>query len=283
MKTAFAAAGVLGLALTGVAGAAEAAGPTLHLDHLAAHVIIIPEARANISAEVRNAGRRGLAKPEMSVSGSELTISGGLSRVELHNCRVRAGRGVGLGFLHRLGEADLPVVTVHVPMDVTIDADSAIEAEVTGPLHSLKVAERSCGDWKIGDVRDRLDYDLAGRGDMQAGAVGSAALQLQGMGDLRVRATGGLEVSMQGMGDVVVEQVNGPVRASLQGMGDLRIKGGHASQFSAALQGMGGIRFDGVADSVDASASGMGDIVVARATGEVRKSQSGFSKVSVGR
>jgi hypothetical protein len=85
------------------------------------------------------------------------------------------------------------------------------------------------------------------------------------------------------MGDVVVDQVNGPVHASLQGMGDLHIKGGHAAQFTADLAGMGGVKFDGVADTVDVSASGMGDIRVARATGEVHKSQSGFSRVSVGR
>ena len=190
---------------------------------------------------------------------------------------------MGLGFLHHIDEADLPVITLHVPMDVTIEADGAVEAETTGPLHSLTVAEKACGDWKIGDVSGRLEYDLAGRGDVQAGQVGSATLKLQGMGDLRVRATGGLDVSMQGMGDVVVDQVNGPIHASLQGMGGLHIRGGHATRFAADLEGMGAVRFDGVADTVDASASGMGDIRVAKATGEVHKSQSGFSRVTVGR
>jgi hypothetical protein len=282
MTTGFTAA-ALGLALAGAAGAAQAAGPTVHLDHLAAHVIIIPEARATISAEVRNAGRRGLAKPTLSASGQELTVSGGLSRADLHNCHVRPGHGVGIGFFHHIDEADLPVITLHTPMDVTIEADGAVEAETTGPLHSLTVAETACGDWRIGDVSDRLDYDLAGRGDVQAGSVGSATLKLQGMGDLHVRATGALDVSMQGMGDVVVDQVNGPVRASLQGMGDLHIKGGHAAQFTADLAGMGGISFNGVAENVDASASGMGDIHIAKATGEVHKSRSGLANVTVGR
>ena len=283
MKTGFAAAAVLGLTLTGAAAAARAAAPTVRLDHLAAHVIIIPEARANITAEVRNAGKRGLAKPRLTVSGQDLTISGDLSRLDLNNCRVRGGRGVSLGFFHHLDESDLPVVTLHVPMDVTVEADGAVEAETTGPLHSLTVAEQACGDWKIGDVRDRLDYDLQGRGDVQAGSASSATLKLQGMGDLHLRATGALDVSLQGMGDVRVDQVNGPVRASLQGMGDLHIRGGHAAQFTADLEGMGGIKFDGVADTVDVSASGMGDILVARATGEVHKSRSGLSKVTVGR
>jgi hypothetical protein len=283
MKTGFAAAAALGLALTGAASAAQAAGPTIRLDRLAAHVIIIPEARANVDVVVRNFGRRGLGKPTLTVSGADMTISGDLSHGDLRNCRVRHGHGVGMGFFRHIGEEDLPVVTLHVPMDVTIEADSAVEVEVTGPLHSLKVSERGCGDWRIGDVGDRLEYDLQGRGDMQGGSAGSATLRLQGMGDLHLRATGALDVSLQGMGDVIVDQVNGPVHASLQGMGDLRIRGGHATQFTADLEGMGGIKFEGVADTVDASASGMGDIHVAKATGEVRKRQSGFSSVTVGR
>lgn len=284
MNTGFAAAAVLGLALTGAAGAAQAAGPTVRLDQLAARVIIIPEARANIDAEVRNAGKGGLAKPTVTVSGQALTVSGGLSRADFHNCRVRGGgHGVSIGFFRHIDEADLPVVTLHVPMDVTIEADSAVEAETTGTLHSLNVVEEACDAWKIGDVSDRLEYDLAGRGDVQVGSVGSTTLKLQGLGDLHVRATGALDVSLQGLGDVTVDQVNGPVHASLQGMGDLHIKGGHATQFTANLAGMGDVRFDGVADTVDASASGMGDIHVARATGEVHKRQSGFSTVTVGK
>jgi hypothetical protein len=281
MKTALAAA-VLGLTVTGAA-AAQAAGPTVRLDHLAARVILIPEARANISAEVRNSGRGGLAKPALSISGQTLIVSGGLSRADLSNCRAHSGHGVSLGFFRHIAEADLPVVTLRVPMDVTVEADGAVEAEVSGTLHSLTVAERACGDWTIGDVSDRLDYDLQGRGDVRAGSAGSATLELQGLGDLHLHAAGGLNVSMQGMGGVTVDQVNGPVHASLQGMGDLHIKGGHATEFTADLEGMGGIQFGGVADTVDASASGMGDIHVARATGEVRTRQSGFARVSVGK
>lgn len=282
MKTGFAAAAVVGLALTG-ATAAQAAGPTVRLDHLAAHVIIVPEAGGALRAEVRNAGAHGMARPTLSVSGQELIVSGDLSHADLHNCRVRGGRGVGLGFFHHIGEADLPVITVHVPMDVTVEADGAVEVETAGTLHSLTVTEKGCGAWKIGDVSDRLDYDLQGRGDVQAGSAGSARLDLQGLGDLRLRAVGGLDVSMQGLGDVVVDEVNGPVRASLQGLGDLNIRGGRAPQFTANLSGLGGIRFDGVAGDVDASISGLGGVHIARATGQVRKHQSGLGKVTVGK
>src|SRR5690348_8673372 len=104
MKTGFATAAVMGLALSGAAAAAQAAGPTVRLDHLAAHVIIIPEARANITAEVRNAGKRGLARPTLTASGQDLTISGDLARADLHNCRVRGGHGVSIGLFHHIDE-----------------------------------------------------------------------------------------------------------------------------------------------------------------------------------
>ena len=46
---------------------------------------------------------------------------------------------------------------------------------------------------------------------------------------------------------------------------------------------MGDINFGGVADTVDASADGMGGIRIAKATGEVHKSASGFAHVTIGR
>ena len=58
--------GALSLALAGAAVAASpalAAGSTLRLEHVAARVIIIPEARDTIHAEVRNSGKGGLGRP----------------------------------------------------------------------------------------------------------------------------------------------------------------------------------------------------------------------------
>jgi hypothetical protein len=272
------------LALAGVAFAAPAqAAPTVRLDHVIGKVIVIPEARATITAEVRNSGKGGLAKPTLTVNGDELTVNGGLSRGDLSSCSVkRRGGGVNLGFFHHIAEEDLPVITLRVPMDVILESNGAIDGEV-GATHSLNMIDRACGDWRIGAVADKLEYELEGKGDVFVASANSANLRLQGLGDFHLGSTNALDVGLQGLGDVTVDQVNGPVHASLQGMGDLRIKGGHATEFTASLQGMGDIRFDGVADTVNASAQGMGDIHVAKATGEVHQSRSGFAEIHVGR
>lgn len=261
---------------------AWADGATVRLDHLAARVIVIPEARANITAEVV-AGKGSLPKPTLHVSGAELTVAGGLPASRLHNCHIRDhGRGVSLGFWSRVRTEDLPVVTLHVPLDVSIDANGAIIGEI-GATHSLKLRQERCGGWRLGDVSERLGLELQGMGDIDVGRVGEANLQLQGLGDVHVRSTRALSANLQGLGDVRIDEVNGPVEATLDGMGDLKIKGGHATSFKARLDGMGDIVFSGVADTVDASADGMGSITIAKATGEVHKNASGFSHIKVGR
>ncbi|HWE45240.1 MAG TPA: DUF2807 domain-containing protein [Caulobacteraceae bacterium] len=274
------------LALGGAAVCAPqalAAGSTLRLEHLAARVIIVPEARDTIHAEVRNSGKGGLARPQLTVNGADLTVSSDISTSKMHNCRVRGfGHGVKLGFFKRVAEEDLPVITVRTPMDVQVVVDGAVEGEI-GAAHAVNLTQKRCGAWKVADVADHFEYELEGVSDLSAGSAHSTTIRLEGMGDVHVRSTGSLDASLQGMGDITIDQVNGPVKASLQGMGDLKIKGGHATDFQASLEGMGDIRFDGVADTVDASADGMGDVKIARATGQVSKSQNGFAKVIIGK
>ncbi len=281
MKTALCASAVM-IGMGAFALPAQAA-PTLTFDRVIAKVVIVPEDRNTINAEVRNSGKGGLAKPTLTVQGQDLVISGGVDRDKLHNCHINSShnKGVGLGLFRHIAEEDMPVITVRVPKDVKIIADGAIDAQV-GNTQSIDVTQKHCGDWRLGDVSDRLQFSLEGVSNMHAGKVNSTIIELQGMGDVHIASTNSLEAGLQGMGDVVVDQVNGPVKVSLEGMGDLHIKGGHATSFTASLQGMGDIKFDGVADTVDASAEGMGDINVAKATGAVHKSNSGFSKVHVG-
>jgi hypothetical protein len=174
------------------------------------------------------------------------------------------------------------VVTLRTPLDVTIEANGAILGEV-GPSRSLALRQERCGGWRLGDVSDHLAIDVQGMANVEAGAAGDATLALQGLGDVHLRSTKGLTARLEGLGDLTVDEVSGPVEASLEGMGDLRIRGGHATSFRARLDGMGDINFGGVADTVDASADGMGGIRIAKATGEVHKSASGFSHVTVGR
>ena len=221
---------------------------------------------------------------QLTVNGAaDLVLASDMPRKsKFHDCSVHGfGHGVKLGFSNHVSEDDLPVITVHVPMDVQVIADGAIEGEI-GAANAVNLTQKRCGAWKVGDVADHFEYELEGMSDLTAGSARSTTIRLEGMGDIHMRATGSLDASLQGMGDVVIGQVNGPVKASVQGMGDLKIRGGHATDFQASLEGMGSIRFDGTADTVDASAEGMGDISIAKATGAVSKSQSGFARVHVG-
>ncbi len=272
---------VLAAGAAALAAPAFAEGATVRLEHLAARVTIIPEARANITAEV-TAGKT-MARPQLHVSGAELTVEGDMPNARLHNCRVSEhGKSLNFGFWSRTRAEDLPQVTLHVPQDVTIVANGAIIGDI-GSLHSLRLRQERCGGWHVGDVSDRFSLELQGLGDIDAGAVGDAEVDAQGLGDIRIRSTKGLKVRLDGMGDVRVDEVSGPVTAALAGLGDLKIKGGHATSFNATLDGMGDITFGGTADTVDASADGMGSIRIAHATGDVHKNASGFSHITVGK
>jgi hypothetical protein len=267
------------LMATGVTLAAVPAfaDPTVRLDHLIARVIVIPEARANIIADVKPGRSADVARPTLQVSGSDMVITG---NADAKKCQGASASRVKLGMWKSVSAEDLPVVTIHTPPNVTIEADGAVIGQI-GASQSLNLHQKRCGNWTIGDVSGRLNLALSGMGDVKAGSAGSALLHVSGMGDVHVRSTGALTADLSGMGDLVVDQVSGPVEAVLSGMGDIHIRGGHATTLHLRQSGMGDVSFDGVADTLDASASGMGGITVARVTGPVRKSQSGFSKVTV--
>lgn len=272
-------------ALAAAAPAATAATPSVRLEDLAARVIVVPEARADVKVEIRP-GASDLAAPKLSWEGGRAVVRGDLAEAELKNCR-KSGRGMDAGAVVLSGRRnvaikDLPVVVLRTPLDVAIEADGAVVGEI-GAARSVKLVHERCGAWKIADVAGRLDVQLEGMGDIAAARAGSAVLNLEGMGDVRLTSVGAFSADLEGVSDVTVEHVNGPVDVALEGMGDVHLKGGRAAAFTARLEGMGEIQFDGVADRLDASADGMGTIRVAKVTGPVRKSQSGFAKVKVGR
>jgi len=272
------------LAATGLALAATAApalaAPQARLERLAARVIILPEARNNITAEVKPGKAGGGATPTLHAEGSDMVVSGDLTKGKMENCRANADR-IKLGFWNSTPVADLPVVTVHVPRDAVVVADGVVVGDIS-PAQSVNLEQKRCGYWRIGDVTGALNLSLSGLGDVRAGSSNSAVLRVAGLGDVRIRSTRDLTASMSGMGDLVIDEVNGPVDASLSGMGDVRIRGGHASTLRLRLSGMGDLSYAGVADSLEASASGMGSIHVSKVTGAVHKSQSGMASIHVG-
>ncbi|MBC6980615.1 hypothetical protein [Caulobacter sp. 17J80-11] len=267
------------------APAASAATQTVRLEDLAARVVVMPEARSDVKVEIRP-GASDIAAPRLFWEGGRAVVRGTLDDGDLKNCR-KSGKDFDTGniVLHgrrNVAVKDLPVVVLHTPQDVVIEADGAVVGEV-GAARSVTLSHERCGAWKFADVSGRLDLDIEGVADIYATRAGAAIVKLEGMGDVHLVSVGAFTADLEGMADITVDRVNGPVDVSLEGMGDVRIKSGNATTFKAALEGMGDVQFDGVAASLDASADGMGTIRVAQVTGAKRTSQSGFAKVKIGR
>lgn len=272
-------------ALAAAVPAAASAAPSVRLEDLAARVVVIPEARSDVKVEIRP-GAADLPTPRLAWDGGNAVVRGGLDDGVLKDCR-KSGKDFDAGAVVLKGRRnvavkDLPVVVLRTPLDVSIDADGAVVGEI-GAARSVSLHHERCGTWKIADVSGRLALDMEGLGDVRAARAGSADLTIEGMADVELTSVGALKTALQGVADVTVGRVDGPVDIALEGMGDVHIKSGRATTFAARLEGMGDVQFDGVADRLDATADGMGSVRVAKVTGPVRKSQSGFAKVKIGR
>src|ERR1700760_3173026 len=140
-------------ALAVLAGPALAADTTLKVEHAAARLGVLPEGRGDVSYTV-HPGRAGLPSIQARHDGAVLVRDGGLETSPGHS-RVRGcdswgarhviddktGGKLALGKQGRiegLGDikvADLPVITVHVPLDARIKAGDAVFGEI-GPSNS---------------------------------------------------------------------------------------------------------------------------------------------------
>jgi hypothetical protein len=310
---------IAGVAVLATAGVAQAQDYQVRIDHAAARVIVIPEPRGNVSVTVQHGPSR---LPQLIVRqvDGRVVIDGQLGGGPFgHHDRTHCishwrdsdilqqrhpgeGQMVGVEGIGRIAYADLPVITIHAPMDVRIAAGQAVYGEV-GPTRSLDVSLAGCGDWATADVSGRMTADLAGSGDLKGGSSGSLAVSLAGSGDIglsrvsgpadidlagsgdvAVGAVGqGLHVRLSGSGDVSAERVDGPIKASVAASGDVVIRDGRASQVGVSVAGSGDFRFGGTADALSATVAGSGDVHVARVNGPVSKSVVGSGEVTVGR
>ena len=241
-------------AVPGLAAAAE-----IRLKDAVAHVTIIPEARSDFAVTVTRSHPQ-LPQIRTYRNARGTVVDGGLHN-RIRDCGMLGGVKIRNG--PRLSKPELPQITIRAPLDFSVVAEGYVNGAI-GSGRSISLTTEGCGGWTIGDTSQRLEVKLEGFGDVNAGRTRAAS------------------VALEGMGDIDIASVSGPVDASVEGMGDLRIKAGNASHFKARLEGMGSIRFGGVAGTVDATADGMGSIRVARATGAVRKSATGFSRVRIG-
>lgn len=278
-------------ALALIAGAAEAAETGgVRVEHAAARVVVIPEARGDYQISI-NQGRAGLRPLEIRKDGGVTVVDGGYGAPlgirwgwDNLNCRGSNGRQrVDVPGKGEVAVADLPVVTIRTPLDARVGASGAVFGEV-GPTRSLDVSNGGCGDWKIADVRGPLHVAMAGSGDLRGQASGEAHVAISGSADVMLGPVGGaLDTRTSGSGDIHVASVRGPVDTRIAGSGDVTIDGGQAGDVRVNIAGSGDFTLRGSAASADVHVAGSGDVHIDRVTGAVHKHIAGSGDVIIGR
>jgi hypothetical protein len=268
-----------GVAALLTAGAAAAA-PGLEIRDSAVRVTIIPEARSDILVTVSQTNPR--LPLRIRRVGDGVVVDGGLMGVGM-NCHSMFGKAkVSIWGKGDFAQSELPILTVHTPMDVKVGAGGAVFG-VIGRGASVQLANSGCGDWTVANVSGPLHLSLSGSGDVHAGSSGPAEIHTSGSGDVFARVfDGGLTAGISGSGDIHAEAVNGPLVAHIAGSGDVVANGGAVTDLQVAIAGSGDVTFHGVAQTLKASIAGSGDVVVGHVTGAVSKHIAGSGDVRIG-
>ena len=274
---------VFALLATSAFAAPALAETRLEVRHAAARMIVIPEARSDISWTVQG-GRAGLPALQMRREGDKLILDGGLGedhwRSRVHGCDL-ADHSVRIDGVGSVKLADLPVITAHVPLDARITAGEAVFGEI-GPTRSLSIGNGGCGDWKVGPVQGLAHVALGGMGSVRLDRVGDADVDLGGMGNVSLASAGRLHVNIGGSGSVRAGEVTGDLHANIGGRGDIQIERGSTPHVYANIAGSGSIVSGGTVGAVNATIMGSGNIKAREITGPIHKMVMGSGTVRAG-
>ena len=276
----------LAAAAGALAGAGAAHAATLEIQSAAVRVVVIPEARQDVSVTVVHANPRLPLRVSTNPLG-ETVVDGGLGYGWFWQRPVSCGPAGPGGWMDvfgigRVAYEDLPQVVARVPLDAQVRSDAAVFGAIA-PANSLDLNNASCGEWVVDNVRDRLSVRNSGSGRVRAGAAGEMALATSGSGAIITRAAArALDARVSGSGGVRVEQASGPVQARVTGSGDIEIDGGAATELEARASGSGGVVFKGVAQDVQGDLSGSGRVSVGEVTRSLGVGISGGGGVAVG-
>ncbi len=285
---------VTGLALTGLATAAQASSTDVEIRHAVARVSVIPEAgRTQIAVEVIN-GSTDL--PHLTVGhglDGRIIVDGRLEH------RVRGCTGFGHSDTADVNPAspspnikvrirdhadvllkDAPVVVVRTPMDVHVEAGDAVFGSVDRSA-SVHLGVSGCGDWTVANTQGDLHLAAAGSGDIHTGNGGDVKADIAGSGDIFLGAVRSIKADIAGSGDVKAASANGSVEVSIAGSGDVTVLGGHVDRVKASIAGSGDVKVNAAVNEVDASIMGSGDVKV-KSAGQIHKSVMGSGSVIVG-
>ena len=251
--------------LLAAAGSASAAG--LDIRNAALRVVVIPEARSDVSVTIIKTNSRLPLKLTTGLSG-QTVVDGGVWFAPFGQAIWCDAGGVHVWGVGHVANVDLPQILVRMPLDARVSAGGGVFGAISR-ADQLDLSVSGCGDWTVGNVRDRLAIRNSGSATVRTGAAGQMALQASGSGDIATRAAAnGLDADVSGSGEITVEHASGLVRVRGSGSGDLVVNGGQASKLDVDISGSGDVRFKGDAQELSAAISGNGEI----ATGPVTRS-----------
>ncbi len=264
--------------LLAAAGSASAAG--LDIRNAALRVVVIPEARSDVSVTVVKTNSRLPFKLSTGLSG-QTVVDGGVWFAPFGQAIWCDAIGVHVWGVGHVANADLPQILVRMPLNARVSAGGGVFGAVSR-ADQLDLSVSGCGDWTVGNVRDRLAIRNSGSATVRTGAAGQMALQASGSGAITTRAVAaGLDADVSGSGEITVEQASGPVRMRGSGSGDLVVNGGQASSLDVDVSGSGGIQFKGAAQDLSAGISGNGQIATGPVTRSLDVDISGSGDMSV--
>jgi len=242
-------------ASAGRVAAQSYAGDSVEVKHTAAHIIVTPEDRQDISIEIDNPGRTPM--PTVSrESGGKVVIDGHL-RGRVGDCRDDGMNVVGYG---SLSIDQLPQITIHTPRDVKIDLSGGNSSEI-GAAQSVDASVSGCGQTTVADVAQTLKANISGSGNLTAGAAQNLDLDVAGSGHATIGAVrAGADISIAGSGLITIASLTGNLKANAEGSGDMNIQNGDIQNAHLEVAGSGNTQISAAIQSLDGELAGSGGL-----------------------
>ena len=272
------------------------AGDELRLKHAAARVTITPEDRQDFLIEIDNPGHAPM--PTVTTADGHVIIDGRLAG-RIDNCLSEGGvdlRGYG-----DVAGADLPRINIRTPRRLVVSLGEGSTTEI-GATEALDIDFSGCGTATLADVAGMLNLDIAGSGQVHAGAARTLNADVAGLGDVVVAAIAdGADIDIAGSGTVTIASLVGPLTSDGAGSGDVNVQGGaittakidlagsgqiniaaSVQRLEVSLLGSGGVDVVGEVGDIEADIAGSGNVTARTVTGHINKDVLGSGDVRVG-
>src|SRR5580698_9130403 len=162
--------------LLAVAGSASAA--SLEIRNAALRVVVIPEARSDVSVTILKTNARLPLRLSTGLSGQTI-IDGGQWLALLGRPIWCDDHGVHVWGVGHVDTADLPQVLVRMPLEARVSAGGGVFGSISR-ADRLDLSVDGCGEWTVGNVRDRLAVGSSGSATVRTGTAGQMVLQASG-------------------------------------------------------------------------------------------------------